>query len=77
MTVLHEDGRAEGPPARMEESTVFVNRGHPAFKRAEREGGGDYHVAFCLAWVLSGFLDSEKSPRDFMSAFLSRWGSGE
>jgi len=76
MRIGFEDTAADAPPARMEENSVFINRGHPAFVRAEKEGAREYHIAFCLAWVLSSYLDSEKSPRDFISAFLSRWGQG-
>lgn len=57
------------------ENTVWVNTAHPAYTRASEGGAMNYHVILCVAWALSGYLEGERSPQDFVNRFLSVWGS--
>ncbi len=34
----------------------------------------NYHIILCVAWVLSNFLETEKSPLAFLYEFLRIWG---
>jgi len=62
---------------RMMENRVLVNTFHPACEKAWRAGFGEYHTLFCVAWVLSKFLEKGRSPHQFISHFLSAWGKDE
>jgi hypothetical protein len=58
------------------ENTVWVNKGHPAFRRAVDSGADEnYHTILTVAWVLSNYLEAEKSPQKFINRFLSSWGT--
>ena len=59
------------------ESTVWVNRQHPAYRRALRTGADTYHVMLTVGCVLSVHLESEKSPQQFINRFLALWGLRE
>lgn len=73
---FEEKGEAE-PLARMMENQVWVNTLHPAYLKAKKEEAEGYHVLFCVAWVLSNFLETGSSPQDFINDFLSSWGRSE
>ena len=61
---------------RLTENTIWINKGHPAYRKAMECGAGEYHLVLSVAWVLSGYLEGEKSPQDFINRFLSNWGTG-
>ena len=70
----------EESPDRMElgwliESTVWINKSHPAYKRAAKGKAEDYHIIISVAWILSEYLEAEKSPLIFINQFLSSWGA--
>ncbi len=75
--VAFEDNPVREDLARLEEDQILINRIHPAWVRAVRDGSEEYHVALCIAWVLAGYLELEKSPRGFIDRFLAKWGDGE
>jgi hypothetical protein len=58
------------------ESIIWINKGHPAYRKAIDGRSEGYHVVISVAWVLSGYLEAEKSPLIFMNQFLSSWGAG-
>ncbi len=58
----------------LSENTVWINKGHPAFKRCMNTDAEGYHIALSVAWVLTAFLEEGKSPLEFISRFLSGWG---
>lgn len=86
---LHHEGRRKRPglmigfedvPDREDlswllENTIWVNKGHPAYHRAVESGSENYHIILSVAWVLSKYLEGEKSPQEFINRFLSLWGS--
>lgn len=57
------------------ESTIWINKGHPAYIRAIESKAENYHIVLSVAWVLSGHLEAEKSPQKFINRFLSSWGA--
>ena len=70
----------ENAPERKElgwlvENTIWINEGHPAYRRAMNSAAENYHLLLSVAWVLSSYLGGEKSPQDFINRFLSSWGS--
>jgi len=56
------------------ENTVWINRGHPGYRRAVEDGAEEYHSILTVAWVLSGYLEGEKSAQTFINRFLANWG---
>ena len=61
----------------MIESTILINKCHAAYIRAQAQAFEDYHIIFCVAWMLSQFLGEQKSPQEFISNFLSLWAEGK
>lgn len=59
----------------LSENTIWINKGHPAYQRAMDSGAENYHIVLSVAWVLSNYLETEKSPQMFINRFLSNWGS--
>jgi hypothetical protein len=59
---------------RLEDSTVWVNEAHPAFRRAAALHSEDYHVALTVALTLAPLTVEPGAERGFVTAFLARWG---
>jgi len=59
---------------RLEDSTVWVNEAHPAFRRAAALRSEDYHVALTVALTLAPLTVEPAAERRFVTAFLARWG---
>ena len=59
----------------LEGTTLVINTGHSAYRNIERnEKALRYHWFVTVAWALSGYVESEKSPQAFIADFLSVWG---
>jgi hypothetical protein len=56
------------------ESTVFINRAHPAYQRAAASRSEGYHVALSVALALAPLAVEPAGEHAFVTAFLSRWG---
>jgi len=56
------------------DSTIWINKAHSAYTKASDSQSENYHIALSVAWVLSSFLDTEKSPLAFLNRFLGAWG---
>lgn len=54
------------------ESIVYVNRAHPAYRRAAASRSEGYHVA--LAVALAPLAVEPAGEHAFITAFLARWG---
>jgi len=54
--------------------TIFINRAHPAYIKAKKNRIEAYHCLVTIAWVLSQYIETEKSPLDFLNKFLTIWG---
>jgi hypothetical protein len=59
---------------RLIESTVVVNQGHPAYRRAVASRSEGYHIALCVALVLARLAAEPKETQVFVTTFLTRWG---
>jgi hypothetical protein len=59
---------------RLEDSTVWVNEAHPAFRRAAALRSEDYHVALTVALTLAPLTVEPVAERRFVTAFLACWG---
>jgi len=68
--------RPEDPElARFVESTVWVNEGHPAYRRAAASRSEGYHVALATAMALAPLAVDPAKEHAFVTAFLAAWGS--
>jgi hypothetical protein len=56
------------------ESTVWVNRAHPAYRRALASRSVGYHMALTVAMALAPLAVEAANQNQFVTAFLSRWG---
>jgi len=52
------------------ENIIWINKAHPAYQRAMDSGAENYHIVLTVAWVLSGYLEGEKSPQEFINRVL-------
>lgn len=59
---------------RLTESTVWVNRAHPAYRRAMASHAVGYHIALAVAMALAPLAVEAPHQHGFVSRFLSRWG---
>jgi len=59
----------------LRENIVWINKGHPAYKKAG-PGGEKYYTHMVVAWVLAGQLEESKSPLDFINQYMLTWGKG-
>lgn len=59
---------------RLTESTVWVNRAHPAYRRALISRSIGYHIALTVAMSLAPLAVEAAQQNDFILTFLSRWG---
>jgi hypothetical protein len=56
------------------ESTVFINRAHPAYQRAAASHSEGYHIALSVALALAPLAVEPAKEHAFITAFLARWG---
>ncbi len=68
------DNKDSNELGKIEEGTVWINNEHPAFKKIAKSGGEKYHIVVSTAFVLSGYLQEQKSLQAFINRFLSDWG---
>jgi Histidine kinase-, DNA gyrase B-, and HSP90-like ATPase len=74
LDIQFED-RADDPNlGRLVESTVWVNRAHPAYRRANASRSLGYHIALTVAMALAPLAVEPMHQSGFILAFLSRWG---
>jgi hypothetical protein len=69
-----DDARERDDLGWLLENTVWINRAHPAYRKAARTGNESYHVVLGVVWVLLGHLDDRHSAQEFIGQFLSGWG---
>jgi hypothetical protein len=61
--------------ARLIESTVWINEGHPAYRRAVASRSEGYHLAVAVALALAPLAVEPVREHGFLTAFLSAWGA--
>jgi hypothetical protein len=60
--------------AHLMQSTVWVNRAHPAYRRALASRSVGYHIALAVAMALAPLAVESANEHAFVTAFLFRWG---
>lgn len=74
LMISFEDNTDSNILGRMTEDTIFINKGHPAFRKVINTDAEKYHIVLSVCWVLSSYLQEERSPQSFINEFLSWWG---
>lgn len=74
LDIQFEDRPEEIQLGRLTESTVWVNRAHPAYRRAQASHSIGYHIALAVAMALAPLAVEAPHQHGFVSAFLARWG---
>jgi len=70
-----EDNKEKEELGWLIDNTVWINKGHPAYRKSINSGSEIYHIVLSVAWVLSSYLEGGKSPQVFINRFLSYWGN--
>jgi hypothetical protein len=60
--------------AHLLESTVWINRAHPAYRRALTSRSIGYHIALGVAMALAPLAVESAHQHAFVTTFLFRWG---
>jgi len=74
LDIQFEERPVETGLARLTESTVWVNRTHPAYRRAQASHAIGYHIALAVAMALAPLAVDASNQHEFVTAFLTRWG---
>jgi hypothetical protein len=74
LDIQFEDLTDERNLGRLVESTVWVNRAHPAYRRALASRSIGYHIALTVAMSLAPLAVESAHQSEFVLTFLSRWG---
>lgn len=72
--IQFKDSPEDPELGRLVESTVWVNRAHSAYHRAEASRSVGYHIALAVAMALAPLAVEPAKEHGFVTAFLSRWG---
>ncbi|MBY0269707.1 MAG: ATP-binding protein [Burkholderiales bacterium] len=60
---------------RLVESTVFINRAHPAYQRAAASRAEGYHIALTMALALAPLTVEPRAEHGFITEFMAHWGA--
>jgi hypothetical protein len=74
LDIVFDDRDDDNEIGRLVESTVWVNRSHPAYRRALASRSIGYHIALAVAMALAPLAVEPASEHQFVTAFLARWG---
>jgi hypothetical protein len=74
LDIEFEDRAEDAEIGRLVESTVWVNRAHPAYRRALASRSIGYHIALAVAMSLAPLAVEPANEHNFVTAFLSCWG---
>jgi len=74
LDIQFDDRPEDGELGRLLESTVWVNRAHPAYRRALASRTVGYHIALAVALALAPLAVEPVAEHGFVTAFLARWG---
>jgi len=74
LRIQFEERPEDTEPARLIESTVWVNAAHPAYRRAATSRSEGYHIALAAALALGRLAVEPAAEHAFVTAFLARWG---
>ena len=74
LDIQFDDRADDANLGRLVESTVWVNRAHPAYCRALASRSIGYHIALAVAMSLAPLAVEPAQESQFLLAFLARWG---
>ena len=74
LDIQFEDRDGEVSLGRLVESSVWVNRAHPAYGRALASRSIGYHIALAVAMALAPLAVEPPQQGEFLLTFLTRWG---
>lgn len=74
LEIQFEDRPGDLELGRLLESTVWVNRSHPSYRRALASRSIGYHIALAVAMALAPLAVESGDEHGFVTAFLARWG---
>jgi hypothetical protein len=74
LDIQFEDQPEASELAHLVESTVWINRTHPAYRRALASRSIGYHIALAVAMALAPLAVESANEHAFVTAFLFRWG---
>jgi hypothetical protein len=74
LDIQFEDRAEDANLGRLVESTVWVNRAHPAYCRALTSRSIGYHIALAVAMSLAPLAVEPAQQSQFLLTFLTRWG---
>jgi hypothetical protein len=74
LDIQFEDRADDANLGRLVESTVWVNRAHPAYCRALTSRSIGYHIALAVAMSLAPLAVEPAQQSQFLLTFLTRWG---
>jgi hypothetical protein len=74
LAVQFEERPGDAELGRLVESSVFINRAHPAYQRAAASRSEGYHIALSVALALAPLAVEPAGEHVFVTTFLSRWG---
>lgn len=74
LDIEFEDRAEDAEIGRLVDSTVWVNRAHPAYRRALASRSIGYHIALAVAMALAPLAVEPANEHRFVTAFLSLWG---
>jgi hypothetical protein len=74
LDIQFEDRAEDAKLGRLVESTVWVNRAHPAYCRALASRSIGYHIALAVAMALAPLAVEPQKESEFLLTFLTRWG---
>ena len=75
LDIEFEDRAEDAEIGRLVDSTVWVNRAHPAYRRALASRSIGYHIALAVAMALAPLAVEAANEHRFVTAFLSCWGA--
>jgi hypothetical protein len=74
LDIQFEDRSDDSNLGRLLESTIWVNRAHPAYRRALASRAIGYHIALAVAMSLAPLAVEPSQQSTFLLTFLTRWG---
>ncbi len=77
LTLQFESRPDDAELGRLVDSTIWVNRAHPAFTRASTSRALGYHLALTIALTLAPLAVTTADEHAFVTRFLAEWGDVE
>jgi hypothetical protein len=74
LDIQFEDRPDEMSLGRLLKATIWVNRAHPAYRRALVSRSIGYHIALSVAMALAPLAVEPVQQSNFLTTFMTRWG---